>query len=256
MRGGAEKRGGPVRTTVEHSVETGVVAIRFDGELSPATVSTVRTALGKAAAECPAAVVVDLSGLEQADRSSLGVFATATCRAEADWGVPILLCAPTPAVCRNLGGYRGFLSLYNDQTLALPTVRACVSRWLWERLTPTPGSAAAARALAGEACLRWNLRHLREPARLIASELASNAIMHAGTNFDVTAAFTGRYLRIAVQDRSTAMPRSIARVASDGSGTELAPGWGLRAVEAASSRWGATRLPTGKIVWSLVAALN
>ena len=243
-----------MKTTVEHSAETGVVTVRFVGELSPATVTTVRTTLGKAAAECPAAVVVDLSALEQADRSSLGVFATATCRAEADWGVPILLYAPTPAVCRSLGGYRGFLSLYEDRQLALSTVHACTSRWLWKRLAPVPASAAAARALVGEACLRWDLPHLREPGRLIASELAANAILHAETDFDVTAAHTGRYLRIAVQDRSPAMPRSIPRIGPDGS--VLAPGWGLRAVEAASSRWGVTRLPTGKIVWSLVAALR
>ncbi|BCJ39411.1 ATP-binding protein [Actinoplanes ianthinogenes] len=237
-----------MQTTVERCLETGVVTVRFEGELDRTTAPEVRTALGKAAAECPTAVLVDLSALERVEPASFSVFATATFKAESDWGVPLLLYAARPDVRKDLATYRSFVALYDDRALALAAMRAYVPRWICEHLAPVPGSAAAARGVVGDACLMWGLPRLRDRARLIVSELASNAILHAATDFSVTAVCTGRYLRIAVQDRSSQMPLRMPKPAVD----HPQPGWGLRVVEASSTHWGALPLTSGKIVWALL----
>ncbi|GAA4606465.1 anti-anti-sigma regulatory factor [Actinoplanes octamycinicus] len=241
-----------MQTTVERCLETGVVTLRFDGDLCRATAPAVRTAIAKAAAECPTAVVVDLSGLSSDDPASFSVFASATFKAESDWGVPLLLYGARPEVCRGIGTYRSFVSLYEDRALAMTAMRAYVPRWVRQRLAPEPGSATAARALVGDACLMWSLPHVRDTARLIVSELASNAILHAGTDFDVTAAHTGRYLRIAVRDGSPAVPRPGPPPEVD----HPEPGWGLRVVEAASTHWGTMPLSAGKVVWALLTTVR
>ncbi|WIM93128.1 hypothetical protein ACTOB_005095 [Actinoplanes oblitus] len=233
---------------VERCLETGVVTVRFQGVLNQSTAPGVHNTLSKLAAECPAAIVVDMSALDQVDKACFSVFATATFKAEQDWGVPLLLYAARPEVSRVIGTYRNFVALYEDRSLALAAVRAHVPRWVRERLAPYPDSVRTARGLIGDACLRWDLPHVRDAARLIVSELASNAVQHTGADFDVTAAYTGRYLRIAVQDRSSARPRRMTGPAAE----HLEPGWGLRVVEAASTHWGYLSVPTGKIVWSLL----
>lgn len=217
-----------------------MTTVHLAGELTLATLATVRTEIEKAAAECPAAALVDLCALDRASPALLSVFATAARRAQATWGVPVLLYGARPEIARELGVFRDFVDLRPDRERALGAVRDLVPRWRWQRLRPLPASVAAARDLLGEACRWWNLPAVYDNARLIVSELATNAIVHARTDFDVTIAHTGRYLRIAVQDGSPDRPAGTGR--------------GLRLVEAVSTHWGTLAVGDGKIVWSLVKA--
>jgi hypothetical protein len=134
----------------------------------------------------------------------------------------------------------------------LLAVRAHVPRWIRRRLTPDPPSAALARSLVGDACVSWGVPHLRDPARLVASELANNAIVHAGTEFQVITAYTGQYLRITVKDGSRVVPQVTG--GPPATGVIMAPGSGrgLRMITAASTHWGVTMTPGGKIVWTLM----
>jgi anti-anti-sigma regulatory factor len=238
---------GIMRTTAERSLETGVTTVRLTGDLTRTTMTTVRSAIAKAAAECPTAVVVDLSGLGRKGPVPLSVFASATYQSLVAWGVPVLLCGASPDIHRELRAFRSFIALYDDHWRAVTAVRAYVPRWMRRHLAPVPASAAAARVLLGEACSAWNLDHLRETARLVASELAANAIRHADTDFDVTVSFTGRYLRIAVHDGSVARPRLTETPHAES-------GRGLQIVRAVSTHWGTVRVRGGKIVWALLRA--
>lgn len=242
-----------MRTTTQRDLDSGVTTVRVTGELLRATLATVRAAIGKAAAECPTAVLVDLSQVDTANASHLTVFVTATYEAQSHWGVPVLLYAAKPPVRTGMDIFRSFVAVYEDEWQARTALRAYVPRWMRQHLTPDPGNAAVARALAGEACLMWNLRELQSPARLIAAELAANAIRHAATDFDIMVAYTGRYLRIAVRDGSSQLPRA-AGTPRPGAGSAPAGSVrGLCAVEAFSTHWGATRVRDGKIVWALIS---
>jgi len=79
-----------------------------------------------------------------------------------------------------------------------------------------------------------------EEAQLLASELVSNSIRHAGlSRFDevrVTAAVSGTTLRVDVFDRSNGKLNPLAGSIRPAPGSES--GWGLYLVDHIASRWG------------------
>ncbi|MBU2666930.1 hypothetical protein KOI35_25795 [Actinoplanes bogorensis] len=241
-----------LKTVIDRNLDTGITTVHLDGALSAATVPEVGTAIAKAAAECPSAVIVDLAGLCHDADPLLSVFATMTHDAQLHWGVPVLLCEAADGVREGLDAFRTYVALYEDSSLASLAVHANVPRWIRRHLPPDRGSAAVARNVIGEACLTWGLAELRSSARLVANELAANAIVHAGGEFDLTVVHTGRYLRIAVQDGSTTMPRLPGEPAATSTLMRPGSGRGLRIVAASSTHWGATPVAGGKIVWALL----
>jgi len=84
-----------------------------------------------------------------------------------------------------------------------------------------------------------------EEARLIASELATNAVRHAGTPFTVTVELTDADVTLRVRDGSSRVPvtQSPNRLADRGRGLVL--------VDALSVSWGtAAENDGGKSVWA------
>jgi anti-anti-sigma regulatory factor len=241
-----------VKTVIDRNLDTGVTTVHLEGELSLATVPEVGTVIAKAAAECPPAVIVDLAGLGHDEDAVLSVFATMTHDAQLHWGVPVLLCAAAAGVRDGLDAFRTYVALYEDRAQASLAVEAYVPRWVRRHLLPEVHSAAVARGVTGEACLTWGLGKLHGPARLVANELAANAIVHSGGEFDLTVVHTGRYLRIAVQDGSTTMPKCPEGPPATSTVMRPGSGRGLRIVAASATHWGATPLLDGKIVWALI----
>jgi MEDS: MEthanogen/methylotroph, DcmR Sensory domain len=81
-------------------------------------------------------------------------------------------------------------------------------------------------------------------AALVLSELASNAVLHAGSAFSVAVRAQDGTLRIAVEDSAPLLsgPRN--------GGLIPRPAHGLSLVQALSSRWGVEGTPRGKVVWA------
>jgi hypothetical protein len=95
------------------------------------------------------------------------------------------------------------------------------------------------------ACEGWQVPALVGSARLAVSELATNAVRHAGTSFDVVVTRARRYVHVAVRDYN---PQPAKLRGPDG---EAQPGGrGLLVVEAVSASWGCTLLPDGKVTWA------
>jgi hypothetical protein len=104
---------------------------------------------------------------------------------------------------------------------------------------------AARRFVAGLlACRPFVNRVSGDDVQLVVSELATNAVIHAGTPFSVSVSSDGSVMRIAVSDWSAIRP-----VLRDGSPAALS-GRGLRLVAAVSSAWGVDPSPDGKTVWA------
>lgn len=85
---------------------------------------------------------------------------------------------------------------------------------------------------------------LTDDALLVVSELAANAILHAGGIAAVAVVDHGEAVRVEVHDRtrvSPVMPRQSA---------EAMTGRGLRLVAAVSAGWGAEPTDEGKVVWA------
>jgi anti-sigma regulatory factor (Ser/Thr protein kinase) len=104
------------------------------------------------------------------------------------------------------------------------------------------------RRFAAEALCSWGLGDIVDDAMLVVSELATNAVIHAGTEYTVTLSLNGNELRIAVADGSAVQlqPRD-ADLATPG-------GRGLGLVTAVASGWDATPAAGGKVVSVALAA--
>lgn len=229
-----------------------VVSVRSGSKL--ADLSRMRAVLGRCVVECPTAVFVDLGEVEELGNIVPSALASVSHRAMRDYGVPVLLYGAKERAAVELAPFRTFANVYPSHAGALLALRSWVPRWVHARVPPTPTSVTQARYLIGDACLTWGLGSLRDPARLVVSELTGNAVEHAVTDVDVTAAYNGRYLRIAVQDGSATLPKVIAHGEADPARPPPERGRGLRIMAAAVTSWGVTPVRDGKIVWALLRA--
>jgi DcmR-like sensory protein/histidine kinase-like protein len=106
-------------------------------------------------------------------------------------------------------------------------------------------SPSQARRFVTGALAAWGCADLLYDAALIATELATNAVLHAGTDFTIVLSRRpAGQIRIAVRDTSSLRPRPRNVGPLDGSGR------GLALVEVLAAGWGADLVPGGKVVWA------
>ena len=113
-----------------------------------------------------------------------------------------------------------------------------------ERFEPTAESVAAARRYAVGVLLSRGLAQMEDDVRIVVSELATNAVLHAGTAFTVSLTIGSRRLRVAVSDGSPTRPRSRRR-----GDLEATSGRGLQMVAELSAAWGVDLDTAGKTTW-------
>jgi anti-sigma regulatory factor (Ser/Thr protein kinase) len=119
-----------------------------------------------------------------------------------------------------------------------PASKVC-AHYSAEREAPT-----AARHFVADVLNRsGHSRTLLEDAKLVVTELATNAVLHARSPFSVEIRPHGAAVRIAVQDGSHARPT----VRDNGM---AASGRGLRLIDAIATSWGVEIAHEGKIVWA------
>jgi hypothetical protein len=90
----------------------------------------------------------------------------------------------------------------------------------------------------------WRGEQLAADAALVVTELATNAVLHAGSAFSVSLVLSGDVIRISVGDT--------VPLGQPGQDPWLpaVPGHGLGVVAAMAARWGFERLDSGKAVWA------
>jgi anti-sigma regulatory factor (Ser/Thr protein kinase) len=116
-----------------------------------------------------------------------------------------------------------------------------------ERGRSFPGSPAAlrpARQFVAEALSDWGLEEMVDDAMLVVGELATNAVTHALSGFNVALARSDCALRLSVSDASQVVPRSSKRTVH-GIG-----GHGMHVVAQLSSACGHHLVAGGKVVWA------
>jgi anti-sigma regulatory factor (Ser/Thr protein kinase) len=89
---------------------------------------------------------------------------------------------------------------------------------------------------------------LLDDARVVVTELATNAVRHADSAFSVSVTGDGARVRIGVRDCSRAMP------APQPPSPHRLSGRGLLLVSALATRWGVEPRPDGKVVWAELRA--
>jgi anti-anti-sigma regulatory factor/anti-sigma regulatory factor (Ser/Thr protein kinase) len=236
--------------TVEE--QGGRIVVTLRGELALVDTALLRARLMKCLAEQPDAVLVDLSSMTVSDHTALAVFTVVVRQAELWPGTPVLLCAPIPDTARQLArGRFGRLPVYESLAEAAQAVDTGLATTLSiaDELLPIAGATRHARDMATEACTRWNLPHLIGPASLVASELVSNAIAHAGTMMTFRITRRPRYVHLAVHDGSPEEPKLTPPADATVPG-----GRGLLLVASVAVRWGSLPSKDGKVVWATLAA--
>ena len=114
-------------------------------------------------------------------------------------------------------------------------------------LPNSPAAPALARRFVGSVLAGWALADTFDDAPLVASELVTNAVRHAGGEVAVSISHGDSSLRVAVSDDSETVPVITAlEYARRG-------GWGLNIVERLSAAWGLETSPRGKTVWCELA---
>jgi hypothetical protein len=226
-----------------------VVVLQYNGRLGD-LVAEMDQAIGLALAEGPRGIICDLMTVTgYAEPAALAMLATAG-RHVRDWpGTPVALACPDPRIREALA--TDPLGRHLIVTASMPPAASAVLatplpdvRRL--RLTPHPTSPKASRNFVTRTLIEWGLGPLVHSASLVVSELVTNAIIHAGTDIEVSVAWHLGALRLSVRDNSPDLPRPrIAGLDEHGRG--------LTVVTALSRAFGA--LPTtegGKVVWAVL----
>lgn len=110
-------------------------------------------------------------------------------------------------------------------------------------LAPEPASVRAARSFVAEVLGGTPAQGCAETARLLVSELVSNALLHAGAAVEVVVRMEAGTVRVEVLDAAQRLPVKIAEP-----GDALA-GRGLHIIDELSAGWGAEPRGAGKAVW-------
>jgi serine phosphatase RsbU (regulator of sigma subunit) len=113
-----------------------------------------------------------------------------------------------------------------------------------QELPAHPRSAPLARRFVETTLAEWGLPDEVDSATLIATELVTNALRHAGTHLELRMQHPPGRLIIDVVDHDGRLPR-LAQPSVDDEQHR-----GLLIVQRLASRWGARPTETGKIVWA------
>lgn len=137
----------------------------------------------------------------------------------------------------------------NDRPRGLPTVGdGCTTI-----LGPGKSSVRQAREAVRKWLAEYGLQGLVDIAELLVSELATNAVVHAGGRYRLTLALGVGTLRCEVADERRHLPRPPHRRAENEENPDVDPdsenGRGLLLVDALAHRWGSRLVEEGKEVW-------
>ena len=239
------------RPSVEAHLVGPVIVLDVAGPLSD-VVEELDHAIRLALAHGPRGVACDMTRVCEVSAPGALLALSKAGRHPRDWpGVPVAVTCLGPRGGKTLRSspLGGHLMVTTSLPLALSAILesarpAVVSR----RLAPHPTAPRAARDLVIRALVDWRLSPLVPDACLVVSELVTNAMIHAGTDIDLTLAEHRRSVRVAVRDHSPVLP-----VEQHGRWDEAGRGLGI--VAELASAWGVLPHPDGgKVVWGVLEA--
>ena len=206
---------------------------------------------------------VDLLIVDLAVPGRAGPDLVAEVRAEAIWqAIPVVVLSGTTdlaVVQRSYDmGANCFVRTPRRIGELLPAIRAIEQFWARHVALPTdraddalfqlPMAATADAVREARATVRrllegWGFTGLGEVAELCASELATNAVIHAGSPVLLLVALLPATVRVEVEDEA---PGPLRPGLLDG---DTEGGRGLAIVDAMTESWGVEQHPEGKSVW-------
>lgn len=239
---------------LRHEGTAAIAVLVVTGHVSAEDGWVVREELLKAAAEEPELLVCDT---REASLDPKAVVAIASVTRGLDpWPLcPFVVLADEPLAPSHLGGRGGRAGrAAADLTVAADLASAAVlpdeepPMLARRHLDATLHAPGAARRFLASVLHEWGHDDDIPVAALIANELITNAVMHAGTAVDVGVSLRAGRLAVTVADGSDAPLQWAAADDLDEAGR------GLALVDGLAAGWGTfPRRPCGKVVWALVS---
>ena len=162
------------------------------------------------------------------------------------------LCGATPAV-------RGLVDAHDGTTASYASLDDGLAEALSAPVAPKESlalradhdSPAVARRFVDEICTSWGIRRTSKLASLVASELVTNAVVHARTPSVMSLRLAGDVLAITVRDGD---PRPMYRPDPGATGAHDGDhGRGLLILDAMADAWGTLSTADGKVVWATMS---
>jgi hypothetical protein len=227
----------------------GAAVVVPEGVLDAVSYGRLRTALMKAAADDPRAVIVDVDALK-VDRSAVLALFPAVGNEISTWpGLPLLLVASEEASLRMLAEFRmaRFLPVHPDVDAAVAAIGRPPPRQVARIALPNGAvSLRLARAFVRRCCYRWRIYDDRTiDAIWVANELVENTVKHTFGPANLRVELRRNMLTIAVYDDDPTPPWLIEQEG------EIVHGLGV--VARLSRSWNTSPTPTGgKVVWAVL----
>lgn len=226
-----------------------VALLRPRGTLDALTAAELRSALLECLVEQPVAVVLDTAELILTDDIAVTVLGSVA-REGLRWpGARFVLGGANQRLVAAIDrmGVGKYLTVFDNLTSAL----AECGQWpvpprLRRHIEPDRFAPALARDAVETFCGAYGVVGT-DAAQLVASELVTNAVLHAQTGIDLTLRFIRPYLHVAVRDHGPGQARIAGHVDESQEN-----GRGLLLVDALASAWGNLFPINGKIVWATV----
>lgn len=106
-----------------------------------------------------------------------------------------------------------------------------------------------ARGFVDDSLRAWGLEEMSEDLQLVASEVVTNALIHAGSDVDVRLRAFGDNIRMEVRDSDSDPPVPSAFSLTEEGSSQAESGRGLFLVDALASAWNSSPNGRGKTVW-------
>jgi histidine kinase-like protein len=202
-------------------------------------------------ADQPVALVLDLGQLQSVEASTCKAVAELA-RDAGQWpGTWFAIGDASPAARQELARYDGFDVLGSTTEAVATAERMPVPPLVTVELPPERTAPASCREVVAETWHQWGLARGEKLVQLLASELVTNAVVHARTPIWFTIRHQDGVVGVAVRDQD---PRLVARPPRGPHQLpEGDPGRGLLLLETLADDWGCTPTGDGKATWATVA---
>jgi anti-sigma regulatory factor (Ser/Thr protein kinase) len=231
-----------------------VAVVGLHGTLDYSAAIETAVTLQGCLAEQPVLLVLDAAHLEIANAPAVRPL-TSLVRDARRWpGTQVAVSAASPAVRELFTGQagEGAVDFYPSAGEAVAAGhRIPVSPWETVELPPTRDAPAASREVVARACQRWRLGRWSRLTQLLASELVTNAVVHARTQIWFTLRHVNGALQVVVRDGD---PRLVEQPPVGPHRLPAGePGRGLLLLSTLADDWGCAPTSDGKVTWANIA---
>src|SRR5262245_21581857 len=234
-----------------------IAVVALYGTVDQTSVARAMVAMRDCLAEAPTVLLVDVSHLVIASPEALRRMVALVGEARTWPGARVGFCGGPAATDALLATYGvdERPAVYRDVDAGVvAALDVPVPQRTAIELRPDSRAPALARQYVVDTCTDWGVTRVAKLASLVASELVTNAVVHARTPAVMALRLTNEMLDVSVRDND---PRPMFRPVPGLTGAhEGEHGRGLLILDAMADGWGSHSTADGKVVWATISLVR